>query len=500
MKILIKKNVAMRLTIITLVLSSVSCNDFLEKPLQGSLTQENFPSSASDALAATTAVYNTLRSPNFHFGLFPIMDILSDDAYKGSNPGDAASTIGVYENFQHVNTENTINDWWAVLYQGIKRANVVIEKVPAITMDETLRSQYLGEAHFLRALFYFDLVRAWGDVPKITSVAPPLGLDRAPASEIYSLIINDLTTALNSLPEKTAYTGSDVGRASKGSAKSLLAKVYLFEGDFVNAEKYSLEVINSGLYDLMPDFADANSKAGEFGDESVFEIGALGFEGQSNGGNMYANVQGARGNPNRGWGFNRPSIDLMNAFEPNDPRKDKTILNLGEEIDGITILGDGSTPDETKDEGGNVIEIECYNQKVWTPGDNVPTQFDHNRRILRYADVLLMAAEASNENGKSAQALLYLNIIRERARNGNASILLDIIETDKTLLRDLILKERRVELALEGHRFWDLVRTGKAPAVLGSLGFTTNKHELLGIPQIEMDLTQNTWQQNPGWQ
>lgn len=324
-------------------------------------------------------------------------------------------------------------------------------------------------------------------------------MDRAPASEIYSLIVDDLLLAINSLPEKTAYTGSDVGRATKGAAKSLLAKVYLFQEDFVNAEKYALEVINSGLYDLMPDFANANSKAGEFGEESVFEIGALGFEGQDNGGNMYANVQGARGNPNRGWGFNRPSINLMNAFELNDPRKNKTILNLGEIIDDVLIAGDGSTPDLTKDSNGVTVEIECYNQKVWIPGDNVQTQFGHNRRIIRYADVLLMAAEASNENGNTTQALLYVNKIRDRAREGNLAILSDLTETDKNLLRDLILEERRVELALEGHRFWDLVRTGKAVSILGPLGFITNKHELLGVPQIEMDLTQNTWQQNPGW-
>lgn len=499
MKTLMQKNILTRLSLITLLLTTLSCTDFLEKPVQGNLTQGNFPTTASDALTATTAVYNTLRSPNFNFGLFPIMDIMSDDARKGSNPGDAASTIGVYDNFQHVNTEPTINDWWSILYQGIRRANVVIEKVPLIEMDETLQNRYIGEASFLRALFYFDLVRAWGDVPKITTTTPPLGLDRAPASEIYSLIIDDLLMAINSLPEKTAYTGIDVGRATKGAAKSLLAKVYLFQGDFVNAEKYALEVINSGLYDLMPDFADANSKAGEFGQESVFEIGALGFEGQDNGGNMYANVQGARGNPNRGWGFNRPSINLMNAFELNDPRKDKTILNLGEIIDDVLIEGDGSTPDVTKDSNGNILEIECYNQKVWTPGDNVPTQFGHNRRIIRYADVLLMAAEASNENGNTTQALLYVNKIRERARGGDLAILSDLIETDQDLLRDLISKERRVELALEGHRFWDLVRTGKAASVLGPLGFTTNRHELLGIPQIEMDLIQNTWQQNPGW-
>jgi hypothetical protein len=189
----------------------------------------------------------------------------------------------------------------------------------------------------------------------------------------------------------------------------------------------------------------------------------------------------------------------MNAFEPNDPRKDKTIIYLGEVLDGITIQGDSGTPDQTLDNSGNVVEIECYNQKVWTPGNNVPTQFDHNRRLIRFADVLLMAAEAVNENGNASQALIYLNRVRARARQGNTAILPDITETGKDALRDLILKERRVELALEGHRFWDLVRTGKAEAILGPLGFVKGKSELLPIPQTERDLTQNRLTQNPNW-
>lgn len=482
-----------------LLMVPVSCDDFLDKSLQGQLTQENFPTSASDALLATNSIYNILRNSSYNFGLFPIMDIMSDDARKGSNPSDAASTIGPFDDFTHIPTESSLSRWWNTLYEGIKRANVVIEKVPLIQMDATLRARYIGEASFLRAIFYFDLVRAWGGVPKITTTTPELGAARASAEEIYDLIEADLLVAIGSLPEKSDYSAADLGRATKGAAKGFLAKVYLFRGDFVNAEKYALEVINSSQYDLMPDFADANSKAGEFGVESVFEVGAIGEESMQNGGNQYANVQGVRGSPNRGWGFNRPSLDLIAAFETSDPRHDKTVIYLGEVLDGITILGDGPTPDETKDGNGVTIEIETYNQKVWTPGNNVPTQFDHNRRLLRYADVLLIAAEALNENDKPNDALIYLNKVRERAREGNDLILPDITETDKDDLRDIILHERRVELALEGHRFWDLVRTGRAATVLGPLGFIEGKHELLPIPQAEMDLTQNMWEQNPGW-
>jgi hypothetical protein len=478
-----------------------SCSeDFLDKPLQGELTQESFPTTAPDALLAINGVYNITRVNAFHFGLFPVMDIMSDDAYKGSNPTDAASTIGPFDQFKHIATESNHSRWWNTLYLGIKRANVVIEKVPAVEMDATLKTRYIAEASFLRALMYFDLVRAFGGVPIVTEVITQPGKSRATADEVFSLIISDLTLAIAGLPEKSSYAATDMGRATKGAAKALLARVYLFRKDFVNAEKYAMEVINSGEYNLEADFANANSEAGEHGVESVYEIGAMRFENIENGGNQYANVQGVRGTPNRGWGFNRPSLDLMAEFETSDPREEATILYLGEVIDGVVILGDGTTPDETKDAAGNTIEIECYNQKVWTPGETVPPQFGHNRRIIRYADVLLMAAEALNENGKPAEAVIQLNKVRARARGGNPGILPDVVAGTKDVLRAAILHERRVELALEGHRFWDLIRTGRAAAVLGPLGFVPGKHELLPIPQNEIDLAQGTLKQNPGWE
>lgn len=484
---------------ISLTILFASCEDFLDKPPQGALTQSNFPKSANDALLATNAVYNTLRNSNYNEGLFPILDIMSDDARKGSNPDDQAASIGLFEIFGHTETEWVIGSWWNTLYLGVKRANVVTEKLPEIEMDETLKQRYIGEAKFLRALFYFDLVRAWGDVPLYTTTQPDMSMGRSPAADVYNQILADLADAISVLPEKSEYSGNDIGRATKGAAKALLAKVYLFLHDYENAEKYALEVINSHQYDLEPLFSDAFSTLNEHGIESVFEVGAVGQEGIENGGNQYANVQGVRGTPNRGWGFNRPSLDLINSFEANDPRKDATVIFLGEVLDGVTILGDGKTPDETYDSQGNLIEIECYNQKVWTPGKTVPPSFGHNRRIIRFADVLLIAAEALNENNKSDIALPYLNRVRQRARQGNDAILPDITITDKDQLRDIILNERRHELALESQRFWDLVRTGKATQVLGPLGYITGKHELLPIPQAELDLTGNKWPQNPLW-
>ena len=483
--------------ILVLSLSLAGCESFLEKNPQGALTQTTFPASASDALLAVNAAYAGMLDLSFHSGIFPLMDIMSDDARKGSNPTDQSAEIGPYDSFKFSKTGSELSLWWATLYQCIKRTNVVIEKVPVIVMDEKLRNRYIAEAKFLRALYYFDLVRAWGDVPLVTALDPSIKLTRSPKLDVYKQIEQDLIAAIADLDEKSDQPSSQLGRATKGSARGLLAKVYLFQGDFANASKYAMEVINSNIYGLEPVFTDATGVAGEDGIESVFEIGAIGIEGT--GGNGYANVQGVRGTPNRGWGFNRPAPNLRASFEPGDPRLKGTIIDLGDVIDGITIMGDGTTPDVTTDTNGNILETECYNRKVWTPGTDVASQFGHNRRLLRYADVLLIAAEALNETDKPGQALVYLNTVRLRARQGNSTILPDIKTTEKNALRDLILKERRNELAMEGHRFWDLVRTGKAADVLGPLGFVAGKNELLPIPQSEIDISQGSLTQNPNW-
>ncbi len=491
------KRISYSLVILSLLCLN-SCKDFLDVKPQGELTQEAYPTTPADALLATNASYSSLRNWMYHSGGYPIMDIMSDDAMKGSNPNDQLNTIGVYDNFSYNATSDGLDRWWATLYEGIKRTNVVIEKVPGITMDETLQTRYLAEARFLRALYYFDLVRAWGGVPIVLTTTPDLKVPRSTIDEVYQVIEADLKFAAENLPQKGQYGASDLGRASKGAAESLLGKMYLFRGDFTNAEIYLLKVINSSEnYDLETTFADANSESGEYGVESIFEVGAIGVESVT--GNQYANTQGVRGTPNRGWGFNRPSLNLRNSFESDDPRLDATIIDLGEVLDGIEILGDGSTPDETKDDNGTLIEVECYNQKIWVPGTSTNTQMGHNRRLIRYADVLLMAAEALNENNKSSQALVHLNRVRERARQGNNAILPDITVTDKNQLRDLIMTERRHELAMEGFRFWDLVRTGKATAVLGEYGFIAGQHDLFPIPQNEIDISQGTLTQNPNW-
>jgi starch-binding outer membrane protein, SusD/RagB family len=494
-----KTRIILFFSVITLL---IGCTDFLKTDPQGQLIEASFPVSSSDALLATNAVYAAVRDWYYNSGGYPILDIISDDAYKGSNKNDQLATVGAYDNFTFNTTGDGLDRWWATLYQGIKWANVVTEKVSVIPMDTTLRNRYVGEARFLRGLFYFDLVRAWGGVPLVTTTNPPLHLGKATTQDIYNLIVSDLQYADTHLPKRSGFISTDRGRATSGAAEALLARVYLFQNDFVNAEKYTLKVIQSNEYSLEPRFIDATGVNGNNGVESVFEVGALGVEDYNGGGAQYANTQGVRGSPNRGWGFNRPSVELRKSFEPGDPRLKGTIIDLGDVIDGVFIKGDpdpANDPVVTLNQNGDTVNIQCYNRKVWTPGNDTPTQWSHHRRLIRYADVLLMAAEALNENGKQTDALNYLNQVRKRARGGNISVLPDITVSDKSLLRDKIFLERRHELALEGERFWDLIRTGRATATLGPLGFVPGKHELLPIHQSEIDISQGSLTQNPNY-
>lgn len=478
---------------LTIVIFSYSCSDdFLDNPPQGYLTDSQFPENASDAHQSVNGMYAKLRVWEWYYGGYPIVDIMSDDAHKGSNPGDGANMM-LFESYSFGANIGELASWYSALYAAIQATHVVIDKVPDIDMDAATKSQYIAQARFLRALHYFRLVRSFGDVPKVTSLNPPADMPRSPRSEIYNeIIIPDLIFAKNNLPTRNEWPSKDAGRATKHAAQSLLAKAYLYQKKYTEAAFEAMEVINSGIYDLESDFSTAFRPEGEFGLESVFEVGALPFGSGPTGGNQFANTQGVRGVPNRGWGFNRPSLDLINSFDDDDVRMDATVIFLGEILDGVLIEGDASTPDETLDENGNVIQIETYNQKVWVPGSTTEEPFGYNVKILRYAEVLLIAAEALNESGDAGAALIELNKVRARAG------LNDITETNQELLRSLILRERRHELALEQERFYDLVRTDNAPEVLGPLGFVTGKHELFPIPSSEL-LLNSKLTQNPGW-
>lgn len=471
-----------------------SCEQpFLEKKPLGQLTSDNFFTKEEHAVWATNAIYNHLRAWDVHvFSYIGMTDIVSDDADKGSTPNDG-NFLTELDNLVFDAGHLSVGAVWSGYYQGIYRANLVIDKVPTIEMNQALQARLIGEAKFLRAYFYFKLVRWFGAVPLITQ---PLATDeyeqtRSPQAAVYDQIVQDLVDAAAVLPTRSQYAAADRGRITAGAAKGLLAKVFLFRGDFPKAETYALEVINSGNYALLPAYQKIFTAEGENSSESLFEVQTAALE-TGGGGSQYNEVQGVRGTPNLGWGFNRPSDDLVAAFESGDPRREATILYVGE------VLPDGSGVVE---DNPNIFN-ERYNQKAWVaphPGGN--GNGPGNIRILRYADVLLIAAEAMNENGKPELALTYLNEVRARARGGNPFILPKITVTEKEALRALIWRERRVELAMEQHRWFDLQRQGRAASVMTALGknYVPGKHELFPLPQSEIDLSNGSLSQNTGY-
>ncbi len=481
-----------------IVLISSGCNDeFLERKPKGQLTFDTFFETEDHAIWATNAIYHQFRS--WEMSAFPwigITDIISDDADKGSSPNDALYVLELDEfNFDQTNT--TFQQAWQGNYHAIFRANLAIENIPGIEMNSVLRDRLIGEARFLRAYAYFRLVQWYGDIPLITR---PLTDDeyynqpRAPKEQVYDFIENDLVAAIATLPEKSIYASADLGRATKGSARGMLTKLYMVKHDFVKASEQAEAIITSGEYILLPRYGDNFLPVGEHSTESIFEISAVAIQASvaGPGATPFNMIQGVRGIPNLGWGFNRPSDDLVASYEAGDPRRQATIIYVGEVLpDGSTIVQDNL----------DVIN-ERYNQKAWVPAhaglqDNGPG----NIRILRYADVLLLAAEAFNEIGNPGKALGYLNQVRARARGTNTFILPDVTTMIQSELREKIYAERRVELAMEQQRWFDLARWGRLSDELAPLfpGFMSPKHLLMPIPQSEIDLTGGIITQNPGY-
>lgn len=495
MKTQIKNNIwALALSVAGGCLSFSCADDFLEKSPKAQLTEDSFFQTPEQATQAVNAIYSHLRAFDVHvFSYIGVTDIASDDAEKGSVPGDAGFLQDI--NDFTLDANNTASAGiWGGYYQGVFRANQVIANVPEIDMDTDLSNRLLAEARFLRAYFYFFLVRTYGDVPIIDQ---PLNPDeyqqsRNSKEEVYNFIMADLEFAIANLPLKSGYDPTDLGRATKGAAQAYLAKVHLFQNDFQGAFDLATAVINSNEYALYPNYLEIFREEGEHSSESIFEVSALALE-QGGGGHQFNEVQGIRGNPNNGWGFNNPSNDLEAAYEEGDPRKEATII-----YDGQT-LPSGEVVEADPNMGSGVK----FNRKAHIPV-RPPIGFGNsgaNIRLMRYADILLIAAEAANELGNSAQALEYLNQVRERARQGNPDILPDITVTDQAGLRNAIWQERRVELAMEQQRYFDLVRQGRAQEVFASLGITwvPGKHEVFPLPQSEIDISGGTLTQNPGY-
>jgi hypothetical protein len=516
-----------------LVLISTACKkSFLDVPIQGQGTPTTDP---QVALNDVTGAYNALITPDptqGEFGKYDIhgiyfitvTNIMSDDADKGSYAGDQPLAAAI-DNFTLTSDNPYVTALWRGYYAGISRTNIAITGLTQSALPAAQITRLTAEMRFLRAYFYFNMVRMFGGVPLVLTVpSGPQNQDssfyhRALASDVYQkAIIPDLQFAVANLPLKSA---TDVGRATKGAAETLLAKVDMYLKNWQQADSLTTDVINSGQYHLMPDYSILWRQAGDNCAESVFEV-ETGIYGSADYGIPgYVEFQGARqdngmgfpftpwNNPgfnqpsgDDGYGFDAPSANLIAAYEPGDLREASTIINLP-----------ASSPPDTLYDGfvvPTMIGISAtYNYKAYhskiLPGGARPQieAFDGDRglcqknlHILRYAEVLLIKAEADNELGNTGTAIGYLNMVRNRAGLPTTNA---VSQSD---VRMAIWKERRVELAMEHDRFWDLVRQGRAAQVMvasGKTNFVAGKNELLPIPSSEIAVSGGSLTQNPGY-
>lgn len=465
---------------------------FLDVPPQGQQQAVEFWKTETDATRGVYAMYANLRTwENTAFAPMGVESLGSDESEKGSTSGDA-TFFNAFDDFTLSSTEGQVRDFWKGQYQNINLANQVLDNIPSINMDAALRNRYLAEAKFIRAYSYFRLVRAFGAVPLRLNVpkdASEYNLPRTSATEIWAVIEKDLTEAAEVLPQ--TYGPTDIGRATKGAAIGLHAKVALYQKKWSEAFALSNTVMGMG-YSLFPSFEGLFRIPNENNSESVFEIQSQKIPSISGATtSQYSQIQGVKGTTWGGWGFNTPTQALADAFEDGDPRRNATILFAGE-----------TTPqgDVVPDIAGNP---RMYNQKAYVPSTYWQSGFsegaDQNIRVLRYAEILLINAEAANELGNSAQALTSLELVRNRARQGNNLILPPVTTTDQAALRNAIYHERHVELAMEYDRFFDVIRQGRGVAVFGTKGFKANKNELMPIPSDEIDLSAGVLTQNPGY-
>lgn len=471
-------------------LSFAGCaDDYLDVKPNESVPTEDLEIYNNDAGAKSfvTAIYNQFLTWNMSsFAWNGITSIASDDADKGSSPGDTGADKNILDALTYDSSNPSIETIFKANYVGINRANQALAIIPKLDKaNNDLKVQLLGEAKFLRAFMYFTLVKTFGGVP-IVDHLPIVGVEadrimqltRKTPAEVYAFIETDLNEAATALPDKSAYGTADLGRVSKGAAYALLAKVSLYQ------KKWQQVVDNCNKvtgYSIVSNYASMYQETGEFGPESIFEINGVGSipaKGIAN----YSSSQAPRGAGGWGWGFNSPSVSLVNAYEAGDVRMNATIIFRG------TTLYDGRVVP-------NTVENERYNYKAYSSDYSDQEFSDVNIRYLRYAEVLLMKAEALNELGQTADAIPLLNQIRNRA---NLGVTPAVSQAD---VRIAIWKERRVELAFEHDRFFDLVRTGQAKAAftIDSKNFTEGKNELFPLPASFLREASGLSSQNPGY-
>lgn len=529
-------------------LSLSSCNDWLTEETPGTTKVSEFFTSLSTAEAVVNAAYvpmtwefGTTYYPEWYFG-----DIVSDDALKGGQDINDGADLRELENFKANSDNEILLGYYRAQWQGIQRANLAIDEIPTTRIETEgteadkqakYRDRYLGEAYFLRGYYYFRLARMFGGMPLIDYViksSNQWAQTRSTMDETLNFAIEDFKRAENLLWEKDKYSNEELGRATKGAAQAMLLKANLYRADylrnagneteaqkyFAEAAKWGKEVIKSNQYSLWPNYLDNFRLANENGRESVFEIqyteeatSDYGGEGYTRG-TMTTILQRSRSSAfgEAGWGYDRPTQNLYNEYEAGDARRDETILvPTDEQIE---------TPAQEIYCGDRMLNRKYAMYNDGTNGGIYKlahaTRSPKNNIQIRYADVLLMYAEACCESGDLPSAKTALKEVRDRA--GLSQFPYTAVIQGQTVtfndnqddLRKAIRHERRVELAMEGHRWFDLTRWGIAKETMDTYmageteeakelygTFQKGKHELFPIPSKEIDLS--GIEQNPNW-
>lgn len=468
-----------------MLLFAQSCVKKLDERPDNFIAPVNFYKNPADAIAAINAVYDPLSAWGAYEREIYLMTELSTDNMDLSGRNQERAQL---DDYLIDASNNVILNTWSNFFNGINRANTVSDRIPQVSsVPSALRLRIEGEARFLRAFYYFNLVRLFGDVPLIikeTSSLQGLNVTRNSVSDVYVQIIKDLEFAEQNLP--LSYSGADVGRITKGAAKTLLAKVYLTMAGhpLKDASKYELagkkakEVIELQQYNLLSRYEDNFAIALKNGKESIFEGQSVANSLGNDVSRIYTNFAPQPQNPygQRAYGGFFPSLELYNSYEVPDARK------------RLYLTESYTTP------GGAKVTVSRPHINKYIDPAGSENNNSNNWPYLRYADVLLMYAEAMNETGKPAEAITYINMIRNRVG------LLNTTASTQGQLRDVIEKERRLELAFEGHRWFDLVRTGKLISTMIAKGKTAikNFHVLYPIPQRERDVNPNLTQ-NAGY-
>lgn len=547
------------LSILTVVaaLTFTSCEDFLTEEVRGQQNLDTYFSTLEECNSYVTGCYQDLTCGGWWNinTVWLLSEMCSDDAWMGNTTQSQSDYISLAHYQGNGASNGPISNFWQYRYKGILRCNVAVDRISQADLTDTeTRDRLVGEARFLRAYYYFELVRNFGGVPLITGFLLPeevQGITRASTEEVYQFIEDDLLAAADVLPERSEYASADMGRATRGAALGLLGKVYLYQEKWQEAHDVLQTVKDSGEYDLLPDFGQVWALAYDNSIESLFEVQYEYHPTLALGGSL-ATVTGARNGPGDGWSWCQPTANLEQAFiDAGDTVRLKwTIIKSG-----CTEIADENNFDEFIENSKEMANYEAYLDKYgWDPNCYIIDPAQHksariirkyflpiedrpeiyntdksplNHRILRFADVLLMYAEACNELGQDGEAQEALNRVRNRAK-------LPSVTATGTQLRDAIRQERRLELAFEQNRLYDIRRwkdDSGQPVIASILGpngsfvqwntnpetrdqlewenqgeasdkgitFNVNRDLLFPIPLYEITQSNGSIEQNPGW-